>query len=218
VELSQAGAVLDPRPLPLETGVQRLGSGQLLVAARSEMHGCKGEMFEWWFRFAPDSQKYLWWHPIDHLSSDWTDTDPKTHIGSMHVITERFGEAGPPQDLLVRFVDPAELFGAEAVSGARERGDVSGIAYGHAGFAAGGTDEAGRPRGVRLLHVARDTPWGMVLRTRFWMGVDAPEPVPEEVGMALMQHSNTEWHYLSRFLPSLYIAENRAQIPVRSVW
>jgi hypothetical protein len=217
VELSEAGALLDPRPLPLETGVQRLHSGQLLVAARSDMHHCTGAMFEWWFRFAPDTQKYLWWHPIDHISSDWRDTNPQTHIGSMHVITERFG-GGPAQDLLVRFVDPAELFGAEAVAAAGERGDVSAIVFGYAGFAARGTDEQGRPHGVRLLHVARDTPWGMVLRTRFWMGVDGPEPVPEEIGLALMQHSGTEWHYLSRFLPSLYIAENRDRIPVALPW
>jgi DAPG hydrolase PhiG domain len=49
----------------------------------------------------------------------------------------------------------------------------------------------------------------MVLRSRFWLGADAPEPVPEPVGLGLMQHAYTEFHYLSKFLPSLYIAENR---------
>jgi hypothetical protein len=222
VELSSAGALLDSRPLELEMGVRRLQSGQLLVAARTDMHRCTGEMFEWWFRFAPDTQQYTWWHPIDHVSSAWRETSPSTHIGSTHVISERFGADAPADDLLVQFVDPGELFGADAVADAREAGEVSGIVYGHGGFAAAGLDDAGRPIGVRLLHVARDTPWGAVLRTRFWMGAGLPaeaaRELPVEVGLALMQHAYTEFRYLSHFLPSLYIAENRDRVPVALPW
>ena len=57
VEVDQARVFLDPAPHPLEMGVQRLDSGQVLVAARTEMPGCKGRMFEWWFRFAPDTEQ-----------------------------------------------------------------------------------------------------------------------------------------------------------------
>src|SRR5919198_4701739 len=101
VELDQAHLLLDPEPLPLEMGIQRLGSGQLHVAARTDMPGCKGRMFEWWFRFAPDTQQYAWWHPLDHLSSTWRETNPRTHIGSTHVVEERLrpgqGPAPPSQ-------------------------------------------------------------------------------------------------------------------------
>jgi hypothetical protein len=222
VELTAAHALLAADPLPLEMGVQRLESSQLLVAARTDMHRCSGEMFEWWFRFAPDTQRYLWGHPIDHISPDWRDTSPSTHIGSTHVISERFGSDASPANLLAHSVDPAELFGAEAVDAARAAGLVSGIVYAHSGPAEAGADHRGRPVGVRLLHVARDTPWRMVLGTRFWMGAGLPreaaEQIPTEVGLALMQHAYTEFHYLSKFLPSLYIAENRERIPPVPAW
>ena len=134
-----------------------------------------------------DTQQYVWWHPLDHVSSSWRDTNPRSHIGSTHVINERLG-ASEPDDLLVQFVDPAELFGPAALRAAYATGDVSGIVYGHGGFAALGLDDAGRPIGVRLLHVARDTEWGMVLRTRFWMGAGLPEApareIPDEAGLA----------------------------------
>jgi hypothetical protein len=162
------------------------------------------------------------WHPIDHISSDWRDTSPSAHIGSTHVISERFGSDASPANLLAHFVDPAELFGAEAVDAARTAGLVSGIVCAHSGPAEAGADHRGRPVGVRLLHVARDTPWGMVLPTRFWMGAGLPreaaEQIPTEVGLALMQHAYTEFYYLSKFLPSLYIAENRERIPPVPAW
>ena len=176
------------------------------MAARTDMPGCKGRMFEWWFRFQPDTQQYLWWHPGDHVSSSWRD--------STHVIQERF-DGGEVQDLLAQFTDPTELFGAETVDAARASGDVSAIAYARSGLASAGLDSEGRPQGVRLLHVGRDTPWGMVLRTRFWMGVGAPPgAVPVEAGLALMKHAYEEFHLLARFLPSLYSAENaEAELP-----
>ena len=50
--LSEVEALLRPTPLPLETGFERSPEGVLHVAARTDMHGCTGEMFEWWFRDA----------------------------------------------------------------------------------------------------------------------------------------------------------------------
>jgi len=41
------------------------------VAVRADLHGCTGEMTEWWFRRRCDTQDYIWWHPIDHVSSEW---------------------------------------------------------------------------------------------------------------------------------------------------
>lgn len=47
-------------------------------------------------------------------------------------------------------------------------------------------------------------------------GLDAPrvleQVLPDEIGLGLMKHALTEFTYLSRFLPSLYIAENREKI------
>lgn len=214
VELDQAHVLLDPDPLPLEMGIQRLDSGQLHVAARTDMHRCKGRMFEWWFRFAPDTQQYAWWHPVDHVSSDWLETSPTTHVGSTHLVVEKLGG----DDILtlhIRFEDPAITFGEEAVRAARDNGDVSALVCAHIGFGdEPPRDEKGRPIGGRMAHIGRDTEWGMVLRSRFWLGVDTPEQVPDEIGLGLVKHAYTEFHYLSRFLPSLYIAENReSEVP-----
>jgi hypothetical protein len=209
VELDQAQVLLDPEPLPLEMGIRRLDSGQLHVAARTDMHRCAGRMFEWWFRFAPDTQAYAWWHPLDHVSSAWRETNPRTHVGSTHVVEERLG-ADEVHFLQIRFEDPAVTFGAQAVERARERGDVSALVCAHIGFGEDPPrDDEGRPLGGRLAHIGRDTEWGMVLRSRFWLGVGLDQGPPDELGLALMKHAYTEFMYLSRFLPSLYVAENR---------
>ena len=225
VELDQAHLLLDPEPLPLEMGIQRLPSGQLHVAARTDMPGCKGRMFEWWFRFAPDTQQYAWWHPLDHVSSTWRETNPRTHIGSTHVVEERLG-ADEVHAIQIQFHDPAELLGDERVARARESGDVSALVYAHCGFGEEPPrDERGRPIGTRLLHIGRDTADGMVLRSRFWLGagLDLPpeeieQQIPDEVGLGLMRHANTEFKYLARFLPSLYIAEERDHERVELPW
>ena len=61
MELQEADRLLDPAPMMIETGVERLDSGGLRVAARTDMLDCRGEMFEWWFQSAPDTGRYAWW-------------------------------------------------------------------------------------------------------------------------------------------------------------
>lgn len=217
MELTQAPTLLDPGPLALETGVQRLPSGQLHVAARTDMPTCKGRMLEWWFRFAPDTRQYAWWHPLDHVSSEWRETSPNTHIGSTHIVEERLGGSEEIYALQIHFIDPAEIFGAKPVEEAKARGDVSSIVSAQIGIGAEPMrDERGRPNMGRMSHIARDTADGMVLRSRFWLGAGTGLPsealeglIPEVMGLQLMQHAHTEFKYLARFLPSLYAGENR---------
>jgi hypothetical protein len=77
----------------------------------------------------------------------------------------------------------------------------------------------------RMAHICRDTREGMVLRSRFWLGAGSGLPaeelraaISEEIGLGLMRHANTEFKYLSRFLPSLYVAEQRESEPVELPW
>ena len=224
LELENAAMLLDPEPIALEMGIQRLPSGQLHVAARTDMPRCKGHMFEWWFRFAPDRQQYAWWHPIDHLSSRWLETTPSTHVGSTHVVEEKLG-GDDVYALQIRFIDEAETFG-EAAAHARKRGDVSGLVCATIGFGDDpARDDRGRPAGARLAHIARDTEDGLVLRSRFWLGAglglppkETAEAAPEGLGLGLMRHANTEFKYLARFLPSLYYAENRELEDLAAPW
>jgi DAPG hydrolase PhiG domain len=45
MKLEEAGLLLNPTPMPLETGYERLPDGVLHVACRTDLHGCTGEMF-----------------------------------------------------------------------------------------------------------------------------------------------------------------------------
>lgn len=229
MRLSEAGALLEPAPLALETGYERLPDGVLHVAARTDMRGCTGEMLEWWFRWRCDTQKYIWWHPVDHVSSGWQGSlSAGTHVGSEHVVTERFTGL-PAQDLVIQFRDPAEVFDPDAYQRARAAGRVSAAVCGRTG--SGREPDrlpGGEILGGRLLHIGRDTDWGLALRSHFFLGQDLPAlgRTPEQItaeltddfGRALLQHAYDEFTFLSRFLPSLFIAEHRDSRPPRAPW
>lgn len=221
--------LLDPKPLPIETGFERLPNGVLHVAARTDMHACTGEMFEWWFRWRCDTQKYIWWHPVDHVFSDWKgDLRPDTHVGSEHIVTEYFTGL-PAADLTIQFRDPTEFFDSDAYAAARAGGAVASAVVARI------TESWDGPRlpdgqviGGRMAHIGRDTHWGLVLRSHFFLGYDAPaagvspdqmeQMFPVEFGQALLQHAYNEFTFLSKFLPSLYIAEHRDMVTPKVPW
>ena len=72
--ITNTGELLDPFPLHLETGITRLDDGCLLVAARTELHGCSGRMLDWWFTFFETTQHIKWWHPHDHVAHHGWDS------------------------------------------------------------------------------------------------------------------------------------------------
>lgn len=228
MRLDEVTRLLDAAPLPLEMGYERLATGVLHVACRTDMHGCSGAMFEWWFRFRPNTQQYVWWHPGDHVSSAWAECQPETHVGSIHLVEERLSGL-PAIQLAIQFREPTEFFEPAAFAEARRTRQATGAVCGRIGLShrPARTSE-GDVLGGRLLHVARDTPWGCVLRSHFFLGHDlalsgkAPAVVavtcPDVLGAALLQHSYNEFSFLARFLPSLYRAENRDRIPVDLPW
>jgi DAPG hydrolase PhiG domain len=124
VRFDQVGQLLDPAPLAIEMGYERLDDGVLHVAVRTDLRGCTGEMFEWWFRFRPDTQQYIWWHPIDHEFSEWSDYEVGTHVGSVHHARESFSGL-PAQDVTIQFCDPIEFFDQSAYEEARSKGSIS---------------------------------------------------------------------------------------------
>ena len=228
MKLSDAAALLDPAPLPLEVGFERFPDGVLHVACRTDLHKCSGEMFEWWFRFRPDTQKYIWWHPVDHVSSDWVECRDGTHVGSVHVV-EEFFTGLPAEKLSIQFRDATEFFDPLAYRAARQARTVSAAVCARIGLS---HSPPRRPDGAviggRLLHIGRDTPWGCTLRSHFYLGQDLPAlgKTPDEIasifpdtfGQALLQHCYNEFTYLSRFLPSLHLAENRSSLDIPLPW
>lgn len=229
MEFHEADALLSPTPLPIETGYERLPSGVLHVAARTDMRGCTGEMFEWWFRWRCDTQKYIWWHPVDHVFSGWQgELREDTHVGSEHIVTEYFTGL-PADDLIIQFREPTEFFDPDKYHAARADGSVSCAVVARIGVThEPPRTEDGRVLGGRLLHIGRDTDWGFALRSHFYIGLDlvglglTPEQIAEQVptdfGIALLQHAYNEFTFLSKFLPSLYIAEHRDSQTPRVPW
>jgi DAPG hydrolase PhiG domain len=210
-EFANAAELLDPAPRAVEMGVVRCPSGVLFVAARTEMPGCNAHMFEWWFRFVNNTERFMWWHPLDHVALRSEGASADTHIGATHIADQRPGPGLPVQRVHVLNVEPSEFFG-DAWEAAIADGSVSG---GTAGMTGAGDnpprDDQGRPNTGRVAHVARDTADGMVLRSHFWMGEGTALPadvlrarVSDEQGLHLMAHCYGEYTYLARFLPSLY--------------
>ncbi|WP_179402120.1 DAPG hydrolase family protein [Burkholderia guangdongensis] len=228
MRLDEVESLLDPTPLRLETGYERLPDGVLHVACRTDLHNCTGEMFEWWFRSRPDTRHYRWWHPVDHVSSEWAEGTDDTHVGSIHLVDECFTGL-PAQKLAIQFRDASEFFNENAYEVARAEQRISAAVCGHVGI---GTHPERTPDGKvvggRLLHIGRETPWGLALRSHFYIGQDfpsmgkTPEEIgaifPDEFGRALLMHCYNEFTFLSRFLSSLYLGDNREKIDIPLPW
>ena len=120
----------------------------------------------------------------------------------------------------IQFRDAAEFFGAEAHRAARDSGAISAAVCGRVGM--GATPQrlpTGEVLGGRLLHIGRDTKWGLALQQPFLHG---PGPVADgwtpdqlkaefsdDFGRALLMHCYNEFTFLSRFLPGIYTGDNR---------
>lgn len=228
MKLHEVAPLLQPAPLKMEMGYERFDDGVVHIACRTDMHNCTGEMFEWWFRSRPDTERYTWWHPIDHVSSTWSEAVEGTHVGSIHH-AEEFFTGLPSQRLAIQFRDPAEFFRSADYELARNERRISAAVCGRVGL---DPDPARGPQGEilggRLLHMGRDTDWGLVLRSHFYMGQDLvaagmsaaeiEELFPDAFAEALLMHCYNEFVFLSRFLPSLYIGTHRDALEIRAPW
>jgi hypothetical protein len=185
-------------------------------------------MFEWWFRFRPDTQKYIWWHPVDHVSSEWAEGEADTHVGSVHLV-EEFFTGLPAEKLSIQFREPTEFFNSADYQKARQTRAVTAAVCARIGLShEAARDPSGAIVGGRLLHIGRDNPGGCALRSHFYLGQDLPalgkspaeisQIFTDDFGRALLQHCYNEFTFLSRFLPSLYIAENRQSRTVAVPW
>ncbi|MDX8568068.1 hypothetical protein OZ668_08735 [Elizabethkingia sp. HX XZB] len=212
---STVNQLLSPKPMLLETGVKRLDNGMLLVSVRTDLHGCKSRMLDWWFKYFETTEHLKWWHPHDHVSHGGWDSfwiKNKNYIGATIRATESLGDI-PPLPAVIKFHDPAEVFNPVLLDQAYDNEDVGAVVYARIGFGEHApVDHNGDPMDGYMFHVARDTPFGCVLRSQFYLGAtvaDTPNPLPEEIGLGLMQHCYSEFTYLSRFLASIYYAENQ---------
>jgi DAPG hydrolase PhiG domain len=211
MRFSEADDLLKPGYLKIESGIVDYDDGFKTVCAFTRMPGCKAKMVEWWFRWLGGTEQYKWWHPRDHLFSDWEGRVSGTHIGSSHLVHEYLaGSDGPIFKLRINFRDPTEFF--EPVKYAR----LDGAAI----CARIGSLEAPINLG-RMTHFVRNTDAGCEMRSRFFLGHiesrDANlvfdeaqtqavrrEKVTEDLARRLHQHATEEMGYLADLLPVLY--------------
>lgn len=221
VPLTEIDRLLDPAPLPVETGWCFLRDGVGRVAVRTEMPGVDAEMVEWWFEWhAHDAERYRIWHPAAHFDNSIEEpavAGAKRHWGATHHPVEDVGTG--TVRARIAFRPPSEVgFSGDAL------GDPN-VATVICGFVG---DDARRLRHSRMAHVFLAAPGGVVLRSHFWLGAAIrpylPAPLATPLGRALNNrvvrraslprdlprslavHCAEEYANLAALLPELYRA------------
>jgi hypothetical protein len=209
VHIKDANQLLDSFYLPFESGWKRLDTGVINIAVRTHMIGVTPAMIDWWISFLHHSEEYRWWHPRDHVFSDWeAGCEPGEHLGRTHLAHEYIGPH--LYKLKIHFRDPGEILDKRRFPEAK----VGTAIYGYVGVI--GEDAWFG----RLLHLIQETPEGCVMRSRFWLGEIDPVPnpksthemleklVPDELGAGLFAHCCEEMSILAGFLPTVYRIHN----------
>ena len=148
--------LLDPAPLRLETGITRLPGGGLIVAARTDLHGCKGRMLDWWFKFFQTTQHIKWWHPQDHVEHRGWDEHwrrGENYLGASIHAVESLADL-PPVAAKLKFHAPQDGLDAARLHAATANGDVSAAVYARIGFGdAIELDAEGDPMDGQMIHL-----------------------------------------------------------------
>lgn len=216
--------LLDPAPLPVETGHCFLPEGVGYVAVRTEMPGVSAEMVDWWFDWHPrDPDRYRAWHPLAHRGNSVEPAagggerapGAKAHWGTVHHPVEDVGTG--LVHARIAFVAPTALgFSTDAL----DDPTVGTVVCGWVG------DDRKRLRHSVMAHVFLLAGDGLVLRSHFWLGAairpHLPVPLaapagfalnnrlvrrlalPRDLPASLATHCAEEYANLAALLPVLY--------------
>ena len=203
----------DSKHVEFESGVRRLRDGTVEVASLVSMPGVTSDMFRWWFSdYLQTTEHYRMWHPKDHVWMDWEHKILGEITGSHHLVHEYIG--GELMKLRIQFAWPQEILGYDPT-------DENTVAI----CARVGELES-KLNIAEMCHVARNTPSGVELRSRFWLGVISDREVvgwqnfllsllannpisrqfavSEAGGIDLHKHCMEEMRYLADLLPVIY--------------
>jgi len=217
-------AIHGPKTQKLRNGYCRRSDGSLYVAAETPMLECTGEMFEWWFSYCDSAEKYLIWHPRDHVHGHWCEEYNRTpllqrkrghYIGKSHIVEEHVG--GELQKLRIDFKDPSEYVDVSEF----ERHSITAclcarvhVKEGLLGYLAVG----------HMIHIFQESEEGSQLHSHFWLGDIHSTGLPisslvnligntkafrkmrasQSMAFGLLKHCIEEMSCLARFLPQLY--------------
>jgi hypothetical protein len=217
--LAEIDRLLDPTPLPVETGwcfrPDRVG----YVAVRTAMPAVSAEMIEWWFDWhAYDPDRYRAWHPLAHIGNSVEAPavrGAKAHWGAVHHPVEDVGTG--VVHARIAFQRPSAIgFSTDALDDPA----VATIVCGYVG------DDRRRVRHSVMAHVFLAAADGVVLRSHFWLGaalrpylpalLAAPVSraldnrlvrrfsLPGDLPRALAIHCAEEYANLGALLPELF--------------
>ncbi|MFN8215007.1 MAG: hypothetical protein U0R71_00265 [Solirubrobacterales bacterium] len=216
---SDLDRLLDPAPLPLETGWCTLPGGVRFVAVATPMPGVNGEMVDWWFDWHPrEALRYRVWHPLAHRDNSLEPPRApgrKAHWGAVHHPVEDVGTG--TVHARIAFQPPSRLgFSTDALD---ER-EVATVVGGLVG------DDRRRTQHSLMVHVFLRDGDGLRLRSHFWLGAAIrpylPAPLagplarllnrrrvrdaalPRGLERALARHCAEEYANLAALLPELY--------------
>jgi hypothetical protein len=216
--------LLDPEPLPAETGWCKLDDGCSYVAVRTEMPGLSAAMVDWWFGWHPhDALRYRVWCPRDHegtgidTGSAMSRRSPgaKPFWGTTHFPVEDIGIG--MRRLRIAFHRPSLLgFSGDVLDDPRVGTVVAGLSG----------DPKLRLQHSLMVHVFLNAPGGLVLRSHFWLGAvirpDLPDrladaaarllnrpavrarTIPARAPAGLADHCSREYAHLASILPEIH--------------
>jgi hypothetical protein len=158
-----------------------------LVVDHKVLCGVTGEMFKWWNDHINTKERYKLWCPEEHIDYKWEIPPTKSHVGSIHVAEEKFGDY-PPSKLRIRFDDrrscPIERIYTDFGNGCILSPDNKPLVY--------------------VCHEFEQRPEGIKMRSTFRL----PAKVPKKFIKALRHHNISEMGNFPNFLPKLYASEN----------
>jgi len=197
----------------LENGVERLSDGTFMVTSLVNFPNANADMYKWWFTdYLQTTEQYQRWEPMAHKWMDWDHKKSGEIVGAHHLVHELIG--GQMVKLRIQFVKPTRVLGFDPSNkNTQAICAVVGELESNLNIA-------------QMCHVARNKPWGVEVRSRFWMGVVedreagfvkaaainilANNPISRRIGvgeadaLALQQHCIEEMSTLSSYLPKIY--------------
>lgn len=198
----------------VETGYCVMEDGTGFLANKTEMPGVTAEMFAWWFAWhALEDVRYKIWVPKDHRYARNMQPEKilnfdtpilERNWGTTHEIVEDIGFGD--DRLTIKFKRPEEM-GLDA--------SKIGTKYCSAIQTGNGT---GDNLNTVLMHMVRDIPGGIELRSRFWIGYHIVDQKPKKLlpdgvevpliaPQKLFEHNCLEFTNLAALLPKVYAEE-----------
>ena len=117
MEFAEADRLLDPGYLAFESGLCRSWRRKKGCRSTDADAGCRAKMVDWWFSWLGGSDQYKWWHPTDHVLSDWENRVDGKYIGGAHLVHEYLaGRSEQPYMLASLFTIPQNFSTSNAIA------------------------------------------------------------------------------------------------------